>query len=312
MLLNVSSLDLCCDACAREPRCVAWTWGQKRGQGYSDMCFLKGSTPRRSITKLYDDGFVSGFPLQVGRSIAVYEQQPGLSLFCFSLVLPWTYEPSLIAMQYDQRTSIFDCDEMSVYSNQVVEVAPGVKTIRIESDLQCQKGGEFQTALNTDIFLTLWASILNGGRYTHHDYTVKVDPDTVFFPDRLRGLAALHPEGPRGVYLNNCERGMHGPIEVFSRNAVNSFAYGKAHCIDHFNALCSGSCGWGEDMFIDQCMDKVLQVTRQFEPRLLVEDHCDPPPDWQSCHDAQIVAYHPFKTIEAYKACMQGSQQVAV
>jgi len=105
--------------------------------------------------------------------------------------------------------------------------------------------------------------------------------------------------------LNNCRHGLHGPIEVFSRNAVRSWARGSPRCVKHFTKLCSGPCLWGEDMFIDQCLWKVLGVKRQDEFKLLVEDHCDPPEGWADCKNGSMASFHPFKSLSGYKGCVE-------
>lgn len=309
---QVAGAELCCNECAKDPICLAWAYGKNPGMPSFKVCYLKSRTPRGALTQLLDYDFVAGMPTQVGRFIPVYRAQPGTSLYCFSLVVPWTYEPAMIRMQWELRASIFECDEMAAYSNKEWEVAPGVKTRVVNSNLQCEQGGEFGTALNTAIFMAVWDAVLHDGRFSKHAWTVKVDPDAVFFPNRMRAIVPSHPDLPYGVYLNNCRRGMHGPIEVYSRNAVNAWAAGRNTCVDHFNEACRGDCKWGEDMFIDQCLDKVLHVSRQFESRLLVEDHCDPPPGWQTCTDPSYVSYHPFKTDGTYKECMRNSVQAAM
>jgi hypothetical protein len=229
-------------------------------------------------------------------------------------MLPFGYERDLLALQYREGLSIFGCDEYEVYSNMTLEVAPGdgvLTTVRVKSDLKCKKGGEFKTALNNDIFLAVWAKVISDGRYRFHDWTVKVDPDCVFFPARLRAILVNHKDpGGQGMYLNNCKRGMHGPLEVLSRNAVLAWGKGQAHCTKHFTKLCSGPCLWGEDMFLDQCLQKVLKVKRDFDEHLLVEDHCDPPPDWYSCREASAVAFHPFKEPAGFRHCVRNASSI--
>jgi len=216
---------------------------------------------------------------------------------------PEGYEKDLLRMEHKERASLFSCDEFAVYSNRVLMVAPGVKTSVVDSDLKCSKGGEFQTALNTDIFMAVWTKVISDRRFQYHDWTVKVDPDSVFFPGRLRIAVSFHPETAEGVYLNNCKFGMHGPIEVFSRRAVEAWAKGSALCQQHFKELCSGPCLWGEDMFIDQCLSKVLKVKRVNDWNLLSEPHCDSK-DWEECSNGDIT-FHPFKTVEGYKKCLE-------
>lgn len=300
---NTNVAETCCQLCALEPACLGWSWVKLPGLANSNTCYLKGAMPRPSVTRLPDPSYTSGMPLQVGRQLTLHTGYPGELLYCFSLVVPDTYEPSMIRMQYEKSTSIFECDEMAVYSNVFQELAPGVFTSLVDSTLKCDVGGEFGTALNTPIFLAVWQQVVQAARYQKHDWTVKVDPDTVFFPAKLRYVVAAYQETPMGTYLNNCQRGLHGPLEIFSTNAINNWWFGKDTCKNRFELMCGGDCQWGEDMFIDQCLLKVLGADRRFDQRLLVEEHCDPPPNWQSCRLPDAVAIHPFKTPEAYLAC---------
>jgi len=219
--------------------------------------------------------------------------------------VPHSYEQDLLILQHELHVSIFGCDAFAVYSNVVYEVFPGVSTHRVDSDLKCKIGGEFKTALNTDIFIAVWKRILADAIYKSYDWTVKVDPDAVFFPERLRQILESHPGGleGRGVYLNNCKYGMHGPVEVYSRNAVDAWGAGIGACQNYFSSLCSGACLWGEDMFIDQCLVRVVKVKRDDEFNLLVEDHCDPPPGWNACNDVSKASFHPFKSTDGYRSC---------
>jgi hypothetical protein len=234
---------------------------------------------------------------------------PMTSLFCWALVVMSSREPDLLRLQHLRHTGLFACDEFSIYSNVSAEVVPGVRTRQVDVDLQCTYGGEFGTALNTFIFLSVWNEVVREGKYRRAAWTVKVDADTVFIAGRLQDLLSAYSpaEAERGVYLNNCWRGLHGPIEVFSRTAVTALLAGYMQCWEHFNVLCAGPCKWGEDMFLDQCLDKVLHVKRENAYSLLIEDHCDPPPNWRGCQNRSVVSYHPFKTPEAYEACLSSA-----
>jgi len=228
-------------------------------------------------------------------------------------MLPTGYEGKLLTLQHQKRISLFGCDDFTIYSNKVVVLAPGVQTSVVDSDLKCDYGGEFGTALNLDIFFIVWKKVSDEKRFSLHDWTVKVDPDCVFLPARLRvSLGARYPHGPNGanskenngVYVNNCKFGLHGPLEVLSRDAVNAWLGGSKRCVDHFTKLCSGDCLWGEDMFMDQCLKRVVVSKRIEDYDVLLEDHCDPPDDWKYCKDSKASAFHPFKTVDSYKGCL--------
>jgi len=310
---DVDSPDTCCSICRDHPKCLAWSWGKAWDEPMSSVCFLKGAFPR-ALTKVAAADFVSGQTHQKDKEGAPLEAKrpaQGQSLFCLSLLQAQGYERQLVLMQFQERASIFACDEYAVYSNTRFEVAPNLWTGFVNSSLKCDMGGEFGTALNTGIFLALWANIVFDGRFVYHDWTVKADPDSVFLPDRLRLHLMNHFEEARGVYINNCKFGFHGPLEVFSRNAVKAWALGATSCVRHFTDLCSGPCGWGEDMFIDQCLHRKLNVRRASDFRLLLEDHCDPPENWQECTNHTVASFHPFKTQEAWKTCLENTRQAA-
>jgi hypothetical protein len=227
---------------------------------------------------------------------------------------PVGYEEELLKYILAQQTSLFACDATDVYSNKAIKLSDYHDTVVVDVDLHCETGGEFGTALNLDIFLEIWGALWKRGRWSDHEWTVKVDPDAVFFPDRLRTVLAHHPQPTNGVYLNNCQFGMHGPVEVFSKSAVGAFQAAVEQCKTHFRDLCNGDCYWGEDIWVDQCMEKVLNVQRDDEWRLLVEDHCDGPTPFSASTacDQDHVAFHPFKDVASYAECMSYAQLPAV
>jgi hypothetical protein len=245
-----------------------------------------------------------------GTSVTTTAEAP--TLFCWCLCMPTGYEPSLIRLQKTRNSSIFGCEESAVYSSSVFEVAPGVKTLKVDSDLKAVMGGEFWTALNTWVFLKVWDRVIDDATYADYGWTVKVDPDAVFFPGRLRDSLARHGEleEPGGVYINNCRYGLHGPIEVFSANAVRAFAKDRFKCVDHIDHGCDGGpCEWGEDLFLDECLEKVLHVRRDDIMDLMIEKACDPPGGKVDCKNHSAAVYHPFKSVEGWADCLSEAQR---
>ncbi|CAK0814271.1 unnamed protein product [Prorocentrum cordatum] len=92
-------------------------------------------------------------------------------------------------------------------------------------------------------------------------------------------------------------------IPVLSSAAVTALVRGRERCAKNFTSECGGECAWGEDLFIDQCLWKVLGMERRDALDVLLEDHCDPPDGWDECSKEGQVAFHPFKSVEAYQAC---------
>lgn len=285
---------LCRHRCFKVAECQVWTWMTDK------TCKLMGINQHSAPQKIPKPEAISGgMPCNMDQMLA-----PG-TLYCWALMQPDGYETGLIADQFAKHLSIFNCEESALLSNKQVEVAPGLFTEVVETELGCAMGGEFGTALNLDIFIKVWDHIVATGTYLNHDWTVKVDPDAVFFADRLRGILPHHPEEAKGVYLNNCRMGMHGPVEVFSRNAVGALTCHWQDCRSHFEQLCGGDCQWGEDMFIDQCLKEVARARRDNDWNLLVEDHClADGASWSTAMcDGTHVAFHPFKEVASYSEC---------
>jgi len=294
---------LCRDKCFHVNECQIWTWSSDKS------CRLMAVNQHTGPRKVPKAGATSGgMPCAMDKMLC-----PG-TLYCWALMQPDSYEVGLFADQFNKRISIFNCEEYTIFSNKRVEVASGLVTEVVQTELGCEMGGEFGTALNLDIFIEVWNRIVQLGTFQSHEWTVKSDADAVFFADRLKGLLPHHSEEPKGVYLNNCKLGMHGPLEVFSRNAVSALSQSWQACKDHFQQLCGGDCKWGEDMFIDQCLQKVAGARRDNEWGLLAEDHClaNTQEQWspQKC-DGTTVAFHPFKDVPSYSQCYANAYALA-
>merc|ERR1719330_155219 len=111
-----------------------------------------------------------------------------------------------------------------------MEVAPGLITKVIESDLRCNFGGLHHSALNSWIFMALWKKVIDDQEYRSYRWVIKVDPDTVFFPDRLVPILRGHPDAH---YFSNCKLGLHGPLEVFSALTIGVLSYAYAEDPEH-------------------------------------------------------------------------------
>mmetsp|Transcript_41645 Transcript_41645/g.90756 ORF Transcript_41645/g.90756 Transcript_41645/m.90756 type:complete len:962 (+) Transcript_41645:71-2956(+) len=315
---HIPSPEMCCASCQQNPKCKSWTWVKDAGlEGCPSQCWLKGGAPAidgitagtDGVTKRPKVGLVSGVPPQAPALGAVPTgvAGPGGSLYCFSLMVPTSDEPKLLAWQYTNKASIFACDEAAIYSNKAIELVPGSGVIAkvVDSDLKCSFGGDSMSALNAWIFIAVWDEVIRDGGYKKHDWVVKVDPDAVFFPDRLGKMLVSHAgEG----YISNCKYGLHGPIEVFSVGSMEALAAdyhrswdGKAPktCVDgmHFGS-------WGEDMFIDQCLGKMLGEKSTLDSRMICEAHCDCPAYYWCTNGTDRVSFHPFKSVDAYAVCM--------
>jgi len=235
-----------------------------------------------------------------GGSSNVTDASP--SLYCFSLMMPFGYEVSLIRTQLAKGASIFSCNAWDVISNESVVLSPGppsiIRTEVMPGNMVCKFGGPYDTALNSEIFWRVWVKVFELKRFVEYDWSVKMDPDAVWLPNRLL-MHVVDREPASLVYLNNCDEGLHGPIEVISKGGMKAFDLGKQHCHD---LLIKEWMTYGEDVWVRRCMG-LLSVARIDDYMLLREKACKPFKDPMPC-DTQAVAFHPLKSPARYFACL--------
>lgn len=133
--------------------------------------------------------------------------QPGTTAYCFSFMLPDGNEPWLLKNQLHRNASIFGCDAFHVFSTEVIDLGKNVSTHVILPGPNGETNARvnFNTwtwpsdalALNTQVFIRVWRTVFQLGVYKDYDWVVKVDPDCVFFPDRLRDLMAIRNPYPK-------------------------------------------------------------------------------------------------------------------
>merc|ERR1711920_926806 len=150
----------------------------------------------------------------------------GVSLWCFVLMMPFGYEPKLLAAQEQQRVGIFECDEHVVFTNSSTLLGPdplpmntmfSTRVQLLDFSLSVPYGGEWHTALNTPVFNRIWGKVREMGDYRKYDWVVKADPDTVWFPSRLKDVLVealprkllSEPPDPEGNSCKYCKMPGH-------------------------------------------------------------------------------------------------------
>jgi len=237
---------------------------------------------------------------------------PFPSLFCFCVMRATGYEPALVQAQFEKGIGIFACNEHVILTDASKHPLPEHKVLDIQNGPQAATGdtsnpGVTTTSfLNTKIFLEAWDKVIEDGRLFRHNWVVKADPDAIFFPERLRGLLGQHSardlrEQPR-LYFPNCARTfgqggnkakLFGSLEVFSVTAVKAYADDVAKC------KASPWHGWGEDFYMQNCMDMLgVQPANDIVGKI-GDKRCYAAP----CVDKSKVAFHDFKDVGSYMAC---------
>jgi len=233
------------------------------------------------------------------------------TLFCWAVVRVDGYEPPLVEKQFWNRASIFACEDYDVYSTGGVTTVGSIQTIAIPAPRvsmgNLSKAGTTTTSwLNTLTFMKAWEMILAKNTWWQHEWIVKVDPDAVFFPHRLKVelydyYRAGDVNGP-AMFVGNCDRTwngqpwslkLFGSFEVFSRNALGVYKTNGQRCKDELDWK-----GWGEDFFMQMCMEK-LQVQKINGVEMLADNRCYAAP----CSDPTKVTYHDFKSVDSWLSC---------
>lgn len=225
------------------------------------------------------------------------------SIFCFAMMMAKTYELKILQRAYRDGRSIFSCNQWHVFSD-----FPAVLGGKDEAIAVPGPPAKFNKIwLNTDVLFRAWNKIFELKTYKHHEWTVKVDPDAVFLPQRLRDHVRVHNGWISKKYFKNCPlySSMQGPLEVLSMVAVTSLSTESWRC---FSAL--NKSAMGEDQFLHHCMD-ILQAEAVFDGELLIDSYCGQQPkpcksklqSWQQ-NSPRPAAFHPFKDLESYSECL--------
>lgn len=232
------------------------------------------------------------------------------------MVRTGTYERSLVEAQHQRGVGIFACDSFSVFADSAMllgEVkADLIYAVASAVGNRARIGETTNSWLNVETFLQVWERVLANDDFKRRDWTVKVDPDTVFFPERLTPrLAARTPVGGDGLFFMNCDQygeDFFGAIEVLSREAVEHYGKNKVFCYAELEWQ-----GWGEDYYIRTCLDQT-GVPHERDFGLLADygGHCNLEAPLQCSNPADYpVAFHPMKSEGSFLACLEEVRNLA-
>jgi hypothetical protein len=154
------------------------------------------------------------------------------ALFCIAHMMPHGPELALMKSHFTRGVGIFACNDQAVFcsggrialggtGDSTFHTLP-VPNIKMSKGNVAIPGQTTNSWLNTKLFTKVFEAMLHG-RFWAYDWVIKVDPDAVFFPDRLREHVAplTVRAGPDAdaVYIRNCPKNPYihlmGAIEVF-------------------------------------------------------------------------------------------------
>jgi len=241
------------------------------------------------------------------------------SVFCFSVVMPFGYEPELLAAQVQGSQGLFGCDAFQIFSNASFD-ASGSLSFRgamnitdLEGPLDSPLGARYNSYLNAPTLAKAWEHIFSEGKYKLYDWVIKLDTDAVAFPGRSRQItsSSCREDPCEPLALKTCtpDSMVPGPMQAFSRAAVEQMALsGFAICREQLDLE-----KLEEDVFMSQCLD-LLHIERRYNSRALQNMDCGYE-DWEQgllmathlhkflvcdcCH----AVFHPFKSPEDWQSC---------
>lgn len=215
----------------------------------------------------------------------------GTKLYCIAVQSPnnRVEEDKLVNSAREKGLGIFSCDENSIFMG-----APAAQTA-------------WKSISNTDIFINIWNQVQGEGKYSRNDWTIKADPDCVFFGNRIKmHLGKLNVPQDEAVYLKNCDFKFRfqGSLEIFSKKAMEKYYKYAGMCADKI-----GHEG-GEDFFIMTCMD-AMGVKNIEDDSILYDKYATGEhlilDDVSACKNGWTAAFHPFRTLDVWNHCAEVS-----
>jgi len=249
-----------------------------------------------------------------------YKIEKWPSLFCWLVMqtvddnpMGWV-EEHLVKHQIEGGLGIFQCNDWAVMTHVALAlnrwgahgfpIIPPGKINPWVDVASWAVGGATRAGTSTKTvprssaaFHNAWYALRDSEKLPKHDWVVKVDPDAVWFPQRLREHLKVnmpsHGNGWDSIFMKNCERfgSMQGPIEVISKKA--------AHQLVTSMSSCANRDGLAEDKFTMDCLQH-LGVNSYMDKTMLNDKYCGGTSD---CTDHWRVAFHPHKSVGDFTQC---------
>jgi len=232
------------------------------------------------------------------------------SIFCWVLFQVTSYEKDIVKYQLDNNAGIFQCDGYAMLSTAeptAIGKGPDGKdmvTLPVKkAEITTSQDG---TAGNAKLFINCWDALLKDGQWRHFAWSIKVDPDAIIVPDRVRRHLQSHVL--ENVYVVNCNAFpsspnfpmMYGSVEIYSWRAIDTYARNIGKCLKDMGMMLPK---WGEDYFMTHCLDHI-GVGRISDFVSVGDNVCS----GGSCGDAAFSAFHPYKSVDEWKTCWDWTQ----
>jgi len=234
------------------------------------------------------------------------------SMFCWAVIFESDY--ALIESQMAGRAGIFACNDFMVIGKEERVLGKddcGAERKSVKKDLPDVKKGHYgvdamtSSWLNVPIFLLCWDTVIESGKVWEQDFTVKVDPDTVWFPGRLSYHLKEHKG--KAFYTTDCRYWggdpvgkVFGSLEVVSKQGVGAYKNNEEKCKN------MPWQGWGEDYWLQHCLRDQVGIESVILADWVADITC-PLPGNTDCSDKNFIANHPHKDAGDWWSCWKQS-----
>ncbi|CAE7036076.1 unnamed protein product [Symbiodinium sp. CCMP2592] len=271
-----------CQRACTVKRFAAYTWTKEDG------CILKKPRSGTSWQALPQTGAYSGFScdvevvassnwiadeaqkhtlldgVQPSMDALVGHGSPG-TVLCVMLLTPYTASVDVVLMQQRTNSGIFKCDRHAIYSNQKLRLATGLTTRRIHDSQLVEIGGQWNTALDTDLALSFWRAVLKDPEWKQVKWIVQTSPETVFNFGMLKSVLFKEEQqsglDTKGTYLAAPGTiGFPPFFQVLSQTALKSFGLMSRECFWQMRYW--GNEQWPQSMWMDKCLMDTVHARR--------------------------------------------------
>jgi len=213
--------------------------------------------------------------------------------------MPTTYEVDLVQKQKALGAGVFSCEASTIFQAAALP------------DKDKSDG-----VVRPKDFVQIWDEIRQDGKYKQHDWTVKADPDTVFFAHRLRyHLTKVDVPAGTSVYIRKTDIQSDqdflniGSLQVLSNEAMKVYFESHDICVKQLH-------DYGEDFYLMTCLD-AIDVDHFVDVHLLNDEYAiqkteiwpdgqlsvNGDQDGSACKDSRWVAFHPFQDMQEWVTC---------
>lgn len=238
------------------------------------------------------------------------------SLFCFTVVRPGTPDVEMLKLHMSGKM-LSGCDAYTVYSNVSLpellggdissedlqlfsphEVPAVLGSMDVAREGWPPEQPRIWSASNTNVFMQAWNHVWQAGLYQKYDWTLKVDPDTLLIPDRMRMLLQGRTEKVAlidGNMKKSCpmDNGMGGIMALTSGmvDAMKKLHVGGDHLEDYVTR---------EDGLVTAYCEHIDGCQKLEEPNFkrngMVTEN--------ACRDSWKAAFHKFNSNSFMRNCL--------